>query len=473
MLWNGTAARRLLGLVLASTAALLLSSSPVRSQAASAVEDTACEDQVTTCAVVEVSKSTTEMDGAFSGSPATRPMLPRGMTLARMAPSSMGGTYVYVAMPPMTLREARKRNVEESLRKTMQPFMAGPSATAQPRFELRPLLAQPSRQPVGNLQPQQGYLGPDGMDVLEAWQSVPGSDGRGVVVIDVERSWNLKHDDFPQPILGSGTLSASLDDRHHGTAVLGILGAMNDGKGIVGVSYGATLQYQAMGSCFGDSVREALDKAKLGDVVLIEAQVPQRCGAVVAPCSCNRAQCGYVPAEYQHDIFDAIHQATSWPRGVVVVEAGGNGSVDLDLVPEFLPSTTDSGAIIVGASQAHSGRPMCFSNFGSAIDLQGWGEAVATTGFGELYHLGSENSYYGDRFGGTSSAAAMVAGVAADLQSAAVAICSKRLLPDAILTLLRSTGMSTQSGPRYIGIRPDLSAAIKELQASKDSICTR
>ena len=81
-----------------------------------------------------------------------------------------------------------------------------------------------------------------------------------------------------------------------------------------------------------------------GDVILIEQQM----------CVCGRtcnAQCsGCGPVEWQQATFDAISLATA--QGISVVEAAGNGAVQLD-APDCLGlfdrNVRDSGAIIVGA----------------------------------------------------------------------------------------------------------------------------
>src|SRR5690606_37970939 len=124
-----------------------------------------------------------------------------------------------------------------------------------------------------------------------------------------------------------------------------------------------------------------------------------------------------------HDaIFDAIRDAVD--NGIIVVEAAGNGSVDLDtfqtadgrrILSRTSPHFRDSGAILDGAARAtvphvRSG----FSNFGSRIDGYGWGDSIDTCGDGQIGNL--TTSYTTD-FGGTSGASPMVTGAAALLQS--------------------------------------------------------
>ena len=86
----------------------------------------------------------------------------------------------------------------------------------------------------------------------------------------------------------------------------------------------------------------------------------------------------YGPIEVVSPVFDAIQTAVA--NGFVVVEAAGNGSVNLDQAAcgtTFDRTVQDSGAIIVGAGQPPSSgadrQRATFSTFGSRVDVQGWG----------------------------------------------------------------------------------------------------
>jgi hypothetical protein len=95
------------------------------------------------------------------------------------------------------------------------------------------------------------------------------------------------------------------------------------------------------------------------------------------------------------------------------------------------------------------------------VDLHAWGESVVTTGFGDLFHANGINAYYTGRFGGTSSAAAITAGAAADLQSIAIANGGRQPLSSMDLRrfLVESGGDSVGSPP--IGTSPNLKSAIE------------
>jgi hypothetical protein len=159
-----------------------------------------------------------------------------------------------------------------------------------------------------------------------------------------------------------------------------------------------------------------------------------------------------------------------------VIEAAGNGFEDLDheAYRRKLDRTKrDSGAIMVGAGapprEGFDDRArLDFSNYGSRVDVQGWGRKVATLDYGDLQNCGSDEAYYVDRhytgeFSGTSSASPIVAGAAVLLQSHAKQQ-GKLLSPLAMREVLAKTG-TPQAGDtnKHIGPRPDLVRALRAL----------
>jgi serine protease len=314
----------------------------------------------------------------------------------------------------------------------------------------------------------QGYLGPapHGIDAPAAWRR--GHRGGGVWFADVEGGWNADHEDLPgdriEHVAGQPIRDPSW--RAHGTAVLGEVVGRDNGKGVVGIAPDVERVFTA--SIGGISVANAIDAAakqlRPGDVLLIELQGGGPRGR-------------YVPVEYWDDVFDAIRVHTR--RGVVIVEAAGNGGEDLDhdvYRGKFDRKRRDSGAIMVGAGgpprDGFSDRErLDFSNYGDRVDVQGWGRKVATLDYGDLQACDSQDddaAYYSDRhytneFSGTSSASPIVAGAAVLLQGIARARGSV-LSPAVLRDLLRRTG-TPQAGDtsEQIGPRPDLSRAIADL----------
>src|SRR5690606_8127365 len=174
-------------------------------------------------------------------------------------------------------------------------------------------------------------------------------------------------------------------------------------------------------------------------------------------------------SEWVQSVFDAIVNATA--AGRVVVEAAGNGGVDLDQDScngLFDRSNRDSGAIIVGQGWApgptdRERRPN--SSYGGRVDLQGWGNNVMTTGYGVSYvdpdDPANPDRWYTDAFNGTSSASPMVAGAVANLQGIRLANGDPFFSAAAVLQILVDTG-SPQLGDlsEHIGPRPNLLMAI-------------
>lgn len=163
--------------------------------------------------------------------------------------------------------------------------------------------------------------------------------------------------------------------------------------------------------------------------------------------------------------FDVIETVVA--NGVHVVQAGGNGSVNLDdpqLSSRFKRDIRDSGAILVGASRSTARTPMCWSNHGDRIDMHGFGENVVTTGYGDRFDEGP-NRLYTSTFSGTSSASPIVAGAVANLQGYAQATLGVNLEPITMRHHLATTGTPQSSGVN-IGPLPDLRSAIDSLVGS-------
>ncbi|HEY2716931.1 MAG TPA: S8 family serine peptidase, partial [Solirubrobacterales bacterium] len=276
--------------------------------------------------------------------------------------------------------------------------------------------------------------------------------------------------------------------RDHGTAVIGEFGGDRNAIGVTGISPNAnTRAISIFGSRMGSAqaITQAANALSAGDIILIELHAPgPRHGFE------NREdQLGYIGVEWWPDNFDAIRYATG--RGVIVVEAAGNGAENLDDAlyeqrpADFPPTWTnpfnranrDSGAIVVGAgapppgTHGHDHGPdrsrLDFSNYGALIDAQGWGREVTTCGYGDLQGGGNEDIWYTDEFAGTSSASPILVGTLAALQGVARAN-GQTLTPADCRAHLRATGSPQQAAAdapvsQRIGNRPDLRALIARI----------
>lgn len=307
----------------------------------------------------------------------------------------------------------------------------------------------------------QGYLdpAPDGIDAEYAW-GFAGGDGAGQALVDLEWGWTLNHEDLAA--LGP-TLISGINYGYfwHGTAVLGEVCAADNTVGCVGIapalaSARCVSQWLSGGGhSTSQPILDAIAVMQFGDVLLLEAQA-------------NLYGYTWVPVEIEPAVFDVIRLATA--LGIVVVEAAGNGGVDLDTVvnpaaqqilnrnsPDFL----DSGAVIVGATSSLAPHTrLGFSCFGSRIDCFGWGENVDTLSSDAT---NTATDQYTTIFNGTSSASPIVTGAALIVQGLAEANLGHRFGPWQLRSILRdpANGTASQNPPvDRIGVMPNLRAII-------------
>jgi len=369
------------------------------------------------------------------------------------------------------------------------PGSAGPGALAAPAAVAAPLTAV-----TPDFSPQQSYLdaAPGGVSARSTW-TIAGGDGAGVQVVNVGGAWRLTHEDLVSNVGGiiGGQPIDAINFRNHGTAILGTIRATRNDRGVIGIAPACQVrQVATFGLGTAAAIRLAADALPAGGIILIEWQRP-------GPGSTGVGSAGFLPLEWWPDDFAAIAYATA--KGVIVIEPAGNGPVSLDdpiyntPAPGF-PSTwknpfnragADCGAILVGAGAPPPGTHgndrgpdrsrLPFSNAGASVDAQGWGAEVTTLGYGDLQGGPSEDIWYTNKFGGTSGAAAMVAGAVAALQGVQLAGPKRPpLTPGDVRRLLRQSGSPQVDGPdgqaaaHRIGSRPDLVALAALLAAAKD-----
>ncbi len=310
-----------------------------------------------------------------------------------------------------------------------------------------------------NFAPLQGYKGkaPPGVGPIP---NVKGSDGKGMSFADVEYDWTLTHEDLRIPslrVLETELTSDRFGGPEHGTAVLGIISGIPNSFGVTGIApgafaYVASASSTELGYQPARAIGLAMNKLRAGDVIIIEQQA---------------SVCGledFGPSEFYQDVFDAVSAATA--KGIIVVAAAGNGDVNLDrdtCVGAFDRSKRDSQAIIVGAGSSANRTKLAFSSYGSRVDVQGWGENVTTTGYGDAYNPTNDvRRFYTKSFNGTSSATPIVAGTVLIIQGVRKACGLPPATPLEMRELLVRTG-TRQGSPRArnIGPLPNLQAALK------------
>jgi serine protease len=337
---------------------------------------------------------------------------------------------------------------------------------SDPRIETAYLAFAPVPPPV-DLSPttpdftdQQTYAGPApvgfGFDEAGRW---PGGDGANVAIADIEYGWDPEHEDLDHLPEDYAWGWASGYYAYHGTAVLGELAGGDNGYGVTGMAPQADVFVVSPYTDAGVySIAAALDGAAslldAGDVILIEQQ--------------SFAFGNYAPVSADPAVFDAIAAAVS--KGIVVVEAGGNGGQDLD-DPKwegwFDRTIRDSGAILVGGGASpYSGiTPRAWytwgSSYGSRVDVQGWYDSIVTTNDSTMADLflpgGDDRQGYTSYFGGTSGASPMVAAAAAVANSIAWELWGAPWDPYDLRAALSSTGSPQPvTDSHHIGPQPDL-----------------
>jgi serine protease len=337
--------------------------------------------------------------------------------------------------------------------------------------DVRPAGHVESASMTPDLTAEQGYLGIWGVDANAA-RTQHNARGQNVKIVDIENNWLFDHEDLSDVSLVWGTPWGS--DKDHGTAVLGVLAAQDNGYGMIGIAPDASIgvaskRYTILNAVF-KSVARAINESAAqlgpGDVILIEQQTHGPETSQPCTCSSHCDQFEYLPMEWDPASFDAILSATA--NHIIVVEGAGNGSMNLDdpiYGGRFDRAVRDSGAIIVGASLGGSRVPICWTNFGSRVDVQAWGTGVATLGGGDLGVGGSDpRQFYTATFGGTSAASAIVAGVVAAAQGY-VTSRGLRLFPEEMSGLLKETGYPQGFAYRHIGPLPNLYRAILAYEA--------
>jgi hypothetical protein len=342
---------------------------------------------------------------------------------------------------------------------------------------------------TANFTTRQTYLGPApaGIDAQYA-ATLVGGRGAGVGICDIEGAWRFTHEDLRvnQGGVVGGTPTSDIGWRNHGTAVIGVISGDRNTYGITGIAPDARIRgisiFGGMGSA--GAIRRAAQVSAKGDIVLLELH---RAGPRYN-FQGRSDQKGYIAIEWWPDDFAAVRYAVT--KGIIVVGAAGNGAENLDdpiynTRPAGFPSNwrnpfnrqlADSGAVMVGAGAPPPGTHgrnhgpdrsrLAFSNFGSAVDAQGWGREVTTTGYGDLQGGSNEDLWYTDQFSGTSSASPIVVGALACVQGVLKARRRPVLSPTRARSLLRSTGSPQTSATgrpstQRIGKRPNLRQLIQ------------
>lgn len=464
---------------------------------------------------------TGELEAVLADHGATLEPILGGTQERLLASSASVAAQVFASMPGADLASfysvAAPADRLEALRSDLEGQDLVEAAYIKPGAEpamLNDMVAAAEEAPpaTADFSARQLYLdaAPGGIEARWAWTQ-NGGRGANVRIIDIEGAWRFTHEDLTgnQGGVVGGVMSTDIGWRNHGTAVIGEFGGDANSFGITGISPDANVSaisiFNPNGSASSSAALvAAAARLRPGDVILIELHRPgprfNFAGRV--------DQAGYIAIEWWPDDFAAIAAAVA--RGIIVVEAAGNGAENLDDAiyqnpapgfpagwsNPFRRTNRDSGAIVVGAGAPPPGTHgrnhgadrsrLGFSNFGALIDTQGWGREVTTTGYGDLQGGSNEDLWYTDTFSGTSSASPIIVGTVASLQGMNLAQGRPPLTPAQVRNCLRTTGSPQQDEPgrpatQRIGTRPNLRQLVtcaigptkslqKELKDRKDRI---
>ena len=328
-------------------------------------------------------------------------------------------------------------------------YIERPSVPAAP-----PPIVAPAVQHPGHL-----HAGPRGVNAIYAWNR-PGGTGAGVHVIDVEHGWYIEHPALlhsQAKIVYPPSRPNCAEYVDHGTQALGVICARDPGGQVYGIAPDVRI---SLASCCDPRVpratiiREAGGWLQPGDILVIEVQTPVTDDGD-----------DHLPVETWPSDFSAIYTLTQ--RGIIVVEAAGNGKQPLDAVrydgePVLQRGYRDSGAILVAAAYPDLPHERWErSNHGSRIDCYAWGAGVTTCGWDEANGIPLATS----TFRGTSSATAIIGGVAAVVQSLTRQMGRPPWSPTAMRKMLSAPENGTPAGLNSpgIGVMPDLEKIINNV----------
>ena len=298
--------------------------------------------------------------------------------------------------------------------------------------------------------------------------------GNGIKVAVIEHAAYVNHEDLVNRTIGEAGQTQLLVisdpiDPNHGTAVLGVIGAEQNSIGVTGIAPACQLRFYPIvsreeGNRLYNALTNAIVDLSEGDVVNMSIGLGGGNTIVSDPT-----------------VFTLVQVGTA--AGITFVASAGNSASPVVTAPEGVDGG-DSGAIIVGAcwpgfqvgqlTDAIS-RPgpvigfnycrLNFSNFtdpeaqapAGQVHMSAWGTGVTTVGYGDLFNGDNVSSdplqvnklrSYTAAFNGTSSAAPIIAGFCARMQSFSNAYFGVPLPPTALRGVLSNT-VNRQCGIDY------------------------
>jgi thermitase len=262
-----------------------------------------------------------------------------------------------------------------------------------------------------------GLWGLETIQVEDAWNI---STGKGSVVAVIDSGVDYTHPDLTTNIISTGPDLVdrdlySLDEQGHGTHVAGTIAAAgNNGRGIVGVAYGATIFPIRVLNKFGSGGTDAQI------ISAVNAAVNQGVDVM------NLSLGGTLPSDAQKEAYEYAYNS-----GITTIAAAGNDGINQINYPAGYPYVMAVAATGIDDTLGRYPDGTLMSNYGEWVDVAAPGVDILSTFsynaqflcldrcFSESQIVSLDSSpLYGYALDlGTSMAAPHVAGLAALLTS--------------------------------------------------------
>ncbi len=318
--------------------------------------------------------------------------------------------------------------IANSMRKSDAVVLAEPDLAVKGNFAIY--------RPSDDLFPMQWHLENQGgvgltrgadVGATKAWDITRGN--RNITVAVIDDGFDLAHPDFasagkvraPKDFGDNDTTpfpASPLDN--HGTACAGVAVADENGRGVVGIAPECGLMPIRWSQSVSDAdIRDQFDHPRLN-------------GADVISCSWGvKSKVFTLSTSMKRSIKKAAKEGRNG-KGCVIVFAAGNENHDIDDLPHTRSGFAIHPDVIAVAASNSRDMKSHYSNFGDAIwvcapSSGSGGQGIVTTD--RRGHSGYQAGDYTttERFGGTSSATPLVAGICALMLSVNPELTSKEI----------------------------------------------